>query len=375
MHIQDFEILKLLGSGGSGRVFLARHKLTQVTLALKIIRKKGLSSNRIHDVLTEQRLLVHLSIMPSHNQQFVKLLASWNDEVNFYLAMEYLPGDMAIELAKCRKFEEKRAQFCLAEIILALETLKAQGIMHRDIKPSNLLFRPDGHIVLADFGNGRTCDTLSSTYCGPPPECHSTDPFDKDSSCGTPSYMSPEMHLGDWYSYEVDLWSTGVVLYRMLTGKMPFGHSAGTVSVAKQVIDDQLDIEEDISPAARDLLQKLLAKSPWARIKLEDIKSHPFLRGINWKRVSSRKVHEVWKPFVSQTIIQSRTSLKVPTGYGYTGGHDPYPQFYFILAEFRSRILQQCAWKADAPVARSPPVSHPLQRWSRRLFARLRVDP
>ncbi len=87
---------------------------------------------------------------------------------------------------------------------IALEALHFRGIIHRDLKPANVLFRRDGHLVVADFGHARYLARGETT----------------DEICGTPLFMCPEQHLGRTYSFDADFWALGVVLYRMLTGKV-----------------------------------------------------------------------------------------------------------------------------------------------------------
>jgi serine/threonine protein kinase len=114
-----------------------------------------------------------------------------------------------------------------------------QRIVHRDVKPGNILFRPDGHVVLADFGYSKLFDAPTGRSSSPldtnnPPAFVSFDVDDSSDSgsflteesysttevCGTAFYMSPEQHIGAEYSFEVDYWGMGVMLYRMLTGRV-----------------------------------------------------------------------------------------------------------------------------------------------------------
>ncbi|KAF8906404.1 kinase-like domain-containing protein [Mucidula mucida] len=181
--LRDLAFLKLLGTGGSSHVYLARQLPTQRTVAVKVIKKHGRSKTR-SGVLRERH--IQAAICPSF---FAPLLASFHDTANFYLVMEYIPGgDLATELLRCKRFDQRRCQFYTAELTIALEALHFRGIIHRDLKPAN---------VPRPRGNDRRI-------------------------CGTPLFMCPEQHLGRTYSFDADFWALGVVLYRMLTGKMPW---------------------------------------------------------------------------------------------------------------------------------------------------------
>lgn len=161
---------------------------------------------------------------------------------------------MALELMRCRKFEENRAKFYASELvsntfssfthnsthhpqILAIEELRERKIIHRDIKPANILFTADGHLCIADFGlskgfavspkqdTGTMYDWLSFDVDG---SCDSGSflkaqpdaDYTTNEKCGTAFYMSPEQHKGESYSFEADQWAVGALLYRMLAQRV-----------------------------------------------------------------------------------------------------------------------------------------------------------
>ncbi|TRM69463.1 kinase-like domain-containing protein [Schizophyllum amplum] len=339
LDVNDLDILKLLGTGHIGRVFLARHRSTSQLLALKVITKTALSPQECAGVLREQCILEKLCGATVDHALFTRLMASWHDEQNFYMALEYIAGgDLAIELGRCGTFDEERVRLYAAEIITTLEVLHAQGVVHRDIKPANLLFRPNGHLVLADFGHSLSFDThthttgLSSTG-----QRLVSSPNTTGEVCGTPYYMSPEMHAGLQYSYDVDLWALGVMMYRMLTRRMPLGGDTIQRShVGGHVLRDPVLFETDdrVSPSARSLLQRMLAKDAHQRLDLRSLKSHPFFADTDWDKIKARRHLAPWTPFVSPIPKIAKTSPGFQRGRPYDDSDDPFPQFTFTAPCF-----------------------------------------
>ncbi|KAJ3877398.1 kinase-like domain-containing protein [Lentinula edodes] len=344
MDLVDLDMVKLINTGGSGKVYLVRDNIDRQHLALKVIPK---SRNVFHcnrtKVTTEKN--IHSFLTMESDDFFLPLVATWSDRENYYLASEYIPGgDLALRIMQQRTFDEVEARFYIAELIVALERLHTRKIIHRDIKPSNILIRPDGHIVLADFGVSKrfsdpsedsdesfytdSDDSSNSSRCSSALEaCHrlginisgapSVDGSSSDASaymtsddCGTPYFMSPEQHRGDRYSFEVDYWAMGVILYRMVTGKMPFGDSAmNKGQIARSVLEDDVSFighSSTISMVTQDFILGLLAKDPCHRLHPSEIRKDPFFYGIDWSLVENRDLAAPWRPYVAPIPKQSR---------------------------------------------------------------------
>lgn len=349
----DFDILKLIGTGGTSRVYLARDKLSLRLVALKSISKAYRSDAQLEGVANEQQ--VHCFICNSKNEFILPIMGSWHDNENFFIVTEYIPGcDLAVDLLKVRKLEEDAVRFYAAELVVALESLHEKKVMHRDIKPGNILIDPDGHIRLCDFGSAKAFyeptgwrekeepipDFISFDVDG---SCNSgsflkpnLEPvYMAQESCGTPYFMSPEQHLGTDYSFDVDYWGLGVTMYRMLTGRMPFGnHASSRVDIKACVLKEHLVFQpvDSVSPVGRALLKQLLARRPSHRLTLEDLKDHPFFAGIDWKVVAKKGLIPPSKPFV-HPIPQPRSDLPITPGRVYTRADDPYPAFRYISKE------------------------------------------
>lgn len=253
--IDDFEMMRVLGKGCAGKVLLVRHKPTEGLYALKAITKRHvLAHQELQHTLTEQAVLKRMAA-ENKDPFVVKLWWSFHDKENLFLVMDFHPGgDLATQLARWGRLGRDRARFYAAEIVEGVEGLHNAGVIYRDLKPENILIGGDGHIVLTDFGLSREFPRRNATSTAPatpsgtrdffnggsPQAAPTTPPWMKadksgelalgwpgqpvghgDSTatfCGTAEYLAPEVIQGLQYSYEVDWWSFGTMLFEMLTG-------------------------------------------------------------------------------------------------------------------------------------------------------------
>ncbi|KAF5385153.1 hypothetical protein D9615_001083 [Tricholomella constricta] len=322
--IDDFEMMRVLGKGCAGKVLLVRQKATSELYALKAITKRHvLAHQELQHTLTEQAVLKRMAA-ESKDPFVVKLWWSFHDKENLFLVMDFHPGgDLATQLARWGRLGRDRARFYAAEIVEGCEGLHAAGVIYRDLKPENILIGADGHIVLTDFGLSkefprRANQTAASTpsgsrngefYSSVPGTPQPTSPpwmkidaagelalgwpgqavGHSDSTttfCGTAEYLAPEVIQGLPYSFEVDWWSFGTMLYEMLTGITPFwanNHSDMYV----RVLQDELQFPEDraIDQDTKSLIRGLLQRNPALRICEPRIKKHPYFSMIDWSHV------------------------------------------------------------------------------------------
>ncbi|KAJ2873809.1 hypothetical protein FB639_004170, partial [Coemansia asiatica] len=269
--IDDFSVLKLIGKGGYGKVYLVRHKLTHRYYAMKVLRKASilLQRRQITFTMTERSILSEVQ-----HPFIVKLYYAFQSNSKLYLIMEYVAGgELFTHMANERIFSEDQAVFYSAQLVLALSHLHKLGIVFRDIKPENCLLDKHGHLVLTDFG-------LSKTALG---EDGRTNTF-----CGTPAYMAPEvLDSSTSYEFSVDWWSLGILLYEMLTGSVPFKGKSPT-QISKNIAKTKVKYPNYLTADAKDLIIRLLRKKPAQRIGyglkgISDIKKHRFFRKINWE--------------------------------------------------------------------------------------------
>lgn len=242
--VDDFEMMRVLGKGCAGKVLLVRHKKTENLYALKAITKRHvLAHQELQHTLTEQAVLKRMA-REAKDPFVVKLRWSFHDDQHLFLVMDFHPGgDLATQLARWGRLGRDRARFYAAEIVEGVDGLHATGVIYRDLKPENILIGADGHIVLTDFGLSKefprktSPTTAPATPTGSRSDFHAQQPLphwmkgeENKSSwpigqndttttfCGTAEYLAPEVIQGQPYSYEVDWWSFGTMLYEMLTG-------------------------------------------------------------------------------------------------------------------------------------------------------------
>eukprot|EP01039_Chlorochromonas_danica_P005993 gene5993-6600_t len=238
MTIQDFFIIKVLGKGSFGKVFLVRsHGLSNV-YAMKVLLKSEVMRRQ----QTKQKL---------------------------FMVTEYCPGgELFFHLKRLRKFTEGMMRFYCAEVALALAHLHAHNIIYRDLKPENILLDSHGHVKLTDFGLSKR---LQNPRKGP--GGHSMQSVDM-TFCGTPEYLSPEMILhrkqSTGYGTMVDWWSLGIVCYELLIGRPPF-FDRDFLCMCDKILYRQLNFpaqRQVISLDAQSLVRALLCREPEKRLYL-----------------------------------------------------------------------------------------------------------
>ena len=292
LTIHDYESLNIIGRGAFGEVHVCRNKKTNEIVAIKKIKKSVLfQKNQIKHTRDEQDFLSKIK-----SNWIVELKCSFQEGDYLYLIMEYLPGGDLMNLLIIKDIlKEEEAKFYLCEMVLAIEAIHNLDCIHRDIKPDNILIDKYGHIKLSDFGLAKIADNIFKediyNYKG---NKHS-----RNYSCvGTAYYVAPEVLNKNGYGKEIDWWSLGVIFYEMLIGYAPFC-SKHTNEVCYKVLHYQNYLQFPnkikISNLAKDLIYKLITDSDLRLGKngSEEIKSHPFFKGINWK-----KIREMRPPFI-----------------------------------------------------------------------------
>mmetsp|Transcript_3659 Transcript_3659/g.4044 ORF Transcript_3659/g.4044 Transcript_3659/m.4044 type:complete len:392 (+) Transcript_3659:1-1176(+) len=270
LDLTDFIMLKVIGRGSFGKVYLVQKKDNKQIYALKALKKEDiLKRNQVNSAMSEK------SIMQQADHEFVAALRySFQNERNLYLVMDFMPGgELFMHLKRVKKFEEDTVRIYAAEVTLALEYLHTKlDVAYRDLKPENILLDGDGHIKLTDFGLSKS---MKLSY----------------SFCGTPEYLAPEILLGQGHSKEVDWWSLGCLIYEMLAGYPAF-QNKNRKQLYQDILKNDPLIPTHFSPIARDLLTKLLVSDPNQRLghnSTSEIKSHPFFAKTDWNELRLKK--------------------------------------------------------------------------------------
>jgi len=309
MHLTQkaFESVAVIGRGAFGEVRLVRMKTTKDLFAMKKLKKSEMiKKDQVAHVRAERDALTDCN----QNPWVVNLFYSFQDRDFLYLIMEYVPGgDMMTLLIKYDTFTEDQTRFYIAQTILAIDSIHQLGYIHRDIKPDNLLLDLNGHIKLSDFGlcTGLQTKQFSALYKKLISEATDLKKTDVDtktqrekinswkkkrkvlaySTVGTPDYIAPEVFMQKGYGKECDWWSVGVIMFEMLCGYPPFCSETPTETYRKIMNWKetlQFPEEANLSPEAQDLIRKLCCNQE-DRLKVEEIKRHPFFKGIQWDKM------------------------------------------------------------------------------------------
>ncbi|KAL7985252.1 hypothetical protein Chor_003822 [Crotalus horridus] len=272
-------------------VRLVQKKDTGHVYAMKILRKADmLEKEQVGHIRAERDILVEADSL-----WVVKMFYSFQDKLNLYLIMEFLPGgDMMTLLMKKDTLTEEETQFYIAETVLAIDSIHQLGFIHRDIKPDNLLLDSKGHVKLSDFGlctglkkAHRTEFYRNLSYNLP------SDFMQAFSTVGTPDYIAPEVFMQTGYNKLCDWWSLGVIMYEMLIGYPPFCSETPQETYKKVMNWKETLIfppEVPISERAKDLILRFCCE--WEhRIGapgVEEIKTNPFFEGVDWEHIRER---------------------------------------------------------------------------------------
>ncbi|XP_048577450.1 ribosomal protein S6 kinase alpha-2-like isoform X2 [Nematostella vectensis] len=279
----QFELLKVLGQGSFGKVFLVRKVIgadAGTLYAMKVLKKATLKVRDRMRTMKERDILVDVQ-----HPFIVRLNYAFQTEGKVYLILDFLRGgDLFTRLSKEIMFTEEDVKFYLAELALALDHLHGLGIIYRDLKPENILLDASGHVALTDFGLSKESEHDQKTY----------------SFCGTVEYMAPEVVNRRGHSQAADWWSYGVLMFEMLTGSLPF-QGKDRKDTMNMILKAKLGMPQFLTPEAQSLLRQLFKRNPLNRLGagdlgIEDIKKHPFFSTINWELLYKREIKPPFKP-------------------------------------------------------------------------------
>ncbi|XP_076231244.1 uncharacterized protein LOC143177266 [Calliopsis andreniformis] len=278
-QLNQYKLLDTIGQGSFGIVKLVYNEEDETHYAMKILSKKKLMKkagifgrmapgrkgtvNPLAKVYREIALLKKLD-----HPNVVKLVEVLDDpdEDNLYLVFELVQKGEILQIPTDKPLDEETARKNFRDVVMGVEYLHYQRIVHRDIKPSNLLVDSDGRIKIADLGVSAELRASGELLSGP---------------AGAPAFAAPETTTpGAHYSGTLcDVWSMGVTLYSLATGRLPWDGAGSIIGVQAAVRSEPLKFPEKpiLSENLRDLISRMLIKDPNERIRLAEIKEHPWI--------------------------------------------------------------------------------------------------
>lgn len=285
IQLSDLHIIKPIGKGTFGNVFLVAHKTKKTLFALKTVNKKRIQAYEIElNVLLERKILLQID-----HVLIVKLVKTFKDNERLYFLCEFINGITLWQvLNKLEIVSVADAKFYTACILFMLEHLHEKNIIYRDLNPENIMIDDEGYPKLIDFGTAKIIKNRTYTIVTTPPH-----------------YMAPEIISGHGYTLSADYWSVGVMLFEFLYAYMPFGQDEKDPYVIYEtVLQGKVNFPEnaDNKDKIKDLISQLLSKNPGSRLAggFESIKSHPWFISIHWEKILSKSLPTPYKPLLPE---------------------------------------------------------------------------
>jgi len=303
LKLMHFRRVKQLGAGDVGLVDLVQLQGTDFKFAMKTLDKYEMQErNKVQRVLTEEKILcaVDHPFLPT-------LYCTIQTDTHLHFVMEFCDGGELYGLLNAqpkKRLKEAHVRFYVGEVLLALQYLHLLGYVYRDLKPENILLHHTGHVLLTDFdlsyskgittpklerkAEGRLVKTKSGKSILQEDYLLLAEPVARANSfVGTEEYLAPEVISASGHSAPVDWWSFGILIFELVYGITPF-RGARRDETFDNVVKAPLRFPAKpvVSPECQALISQLLIKDPAKRLGsrggAEEIKVHPFFKGINW---------------------------------------------------------------------------------------------
>ncbi|KAF9876264.1 hypothetical protein CkaCkLH20_06207 [Colletotrichum karsti] len=294
VNLNHFRLLRVVGRGAFGKVRIVERKDTNLSFALKYIRKdEVVRSESVRNIIRERRMLEHV------NHPFIcNLRYSFQDIEYMYLVVDLMSGgDLRFHISR-KTFTEDAVRFWIAELGCALRYIHSQNIIHRDVKPDNVLLDADGHVHLTDFNVAS--DIVPGKVLS--------------SKSGTLAYLAPEVYAGKGYDVRADWWSLGVLFYECIYNKRPFdGNSESTLSQQIQLANPKYPVTQPAVSlpclyAIRDALnpnRDTRMGATW-----ESFTKHEFFMMIDFEALERKEIEPVFVPAADKTNFDATYDLE-----------------------------------------------------------------
>src|SRR4051812_46367990 len=269
-RLGHYDVVAELGRGGMGVVYKAHESSLNRYVAIKV-----LADSLAHDEAVKERFLREARSMAALNDpHIIQIYFIGDDEGQTYFVMEFVEGESLGSMLKREgKLSVEQSAKVIQQTAMGLATAHDRGVVHRDIKPGNLMINSRGAVKIADFGIALSNHDLSKKLT-------TTGEF-----VGTPGYLSPEVCLGKPVDQRSDIFSLGIVMFEMLTGRMPFTDESPLglmLEVVKAEIPDVREINADVDPEIARILDRMIAKDPAERYQnchdlVAELSAHPLV--------------------------------------------------------------------------------------------------
>lgn len=294
VNLNHFRLLRVVGRGAFGKVRIVERKDTNLSFALKYIRKdEVVRSESVRNIIRERRMLEHV------NHPFIcNLRYSFQDIEYMYLVVDLMSGgDLRFHISR-KTFTEEAVRFWIAELGCALRYVHRQNIIHRDVKPDNVLLDADGHVHLTDFNVAS--DIIPGKVL--------------TSKSGTLAYLAPEVYAGRGYDIRADWWSLGVLFYECIYNKRPFeGSSENTLSTNIQAANPKYPITNPpVSLLCLYAIRDALDPKPDTRMgsTWESFTHNDFFQPIDFEALERKQIEPIFVPSAEKTNFDATYDLE-----------------------------------------------------------------
>lgn len=293
ISLSDLAIVKTLGNGMFGNVFLVAHKEKKTLYALKTVDRRKISAYELEEnVVLERKILLQLD-----HPLIVKLVRTFKDSRRLYYLMEFICGmDLFDVLRKMQLLKECDARFYFGCITNMVEHLHERDILFRDLKPENIVVDSHGYPKLIDFGTAKFLRGRTYTIVG------------------TPHYMAPELVTGHGYGLAADYWTMGIMLFEFMFGYVPFGDDeSDPYSIYERVIERRLVFPQwvDNKNKVKEFIGQLLSKNSASRLggSFEKFKAHPWFIGLNWDKITTKELKAPYIPTLGSLDLEIENAI------------------------------------------------------------------
>ncbi len=321
--ILNFKLIFQIAKGGYGSVALYKKISTGDMYAIKTVDIQSMKEKKLSSTLKNET-----SILNEINSDYVvNCYYIWKDKVNYYYAMEFMPGGDLFKLLSTIVLPIQTIQLISAEVILALNYLHSLNIIHKDLKPENILISKKGHFKITDFGLSQNDNNKKNIFdMIDINKSDSSDFSDEEKeeikTVGTLNYMAPELFTDEYeITPSIDYWAFGVLFYELFTFKVPF-YSESQSETKNNIINMKFDWshfeDENVISTyknlddAKDLINKFVVKNPyerWGDNDIDKIKKHKFFNGFNWDNI--KNIHDkAVVNFLKKTVEETNKKIK-----------------------------------------------------------------
>lgn len=297
--LEDLNLVKQLGSGMFGNVFLAHNYRTKMSYALKTVNRTKIAQFDISKSLVlERRILMQID-----HPLIVKLVKTFKDQTRVYFLMELVQGmDLFDVIREIDVMDDEKSMFYIGCLALILEHLHERNIIYRDLKPENIMVDEFGYAKLVDFGTANIITDRTYTVVG------------------TAHYMAPEIIKGTGYSLEADLWSLGIILYEFISNIVPFGEGEDDpYRVYNLILNSELIFHGATKKmSCTGLIEKLLNKNPSMRGNCETLIKNSWFKGLDWEMLINKQIKPPYIPKVQsfkKDIDRAMSLMKDPEAF------------------------------------------------------------